>query len=137
MGYVDAFKRYGATLINPQWSVSAFGSDGSLVLSLWQSYLKRGPTKGTLEYRDRLTQWKGNPNGCTSLKEHLRAAQDAAVTVKLVIAHPASLADAALVGNVADESNINKTFSVREDLVGTIESFDGDEVVILFRKLPA
>lgn len=133
MGYVDAFKKYGATLVNPQWSVSAFAGDGSLVLSLWQSYLKRGQTKGALEYRDSLSKWKGNASGCAYLKEHLKTACAAAVPVKLVIAHPATLADAALVGNVPDESKINKTFSVREDLVGTIESFDGDNVLIIFR----
>ena len=46
VGYADAFAKYGAKLTNPQWSVSAFGTGGCLVLSLWQNYLKRGELKG-------------------------------------------------------------------------------------------
>ena len=43
--YTSAFARYGAKLTNPQWSVSAFGDDGCLVLSLWQNLLKRTSEK--------------------------------------------------------------------------------------------
>lgn len=135
-GYVEAFGKYGATLSAPRTSVSAFGEDGCLVLSLWQDYLKRGEAKGTLEYRDTLSKWKGNVQGRSELKRHLKAVQDSPRPIKLVIARPASTADAALVGKVADESKIKKTFSVREDLVGTIESYDGDELRIVFRATP-
>lgn len=133
-GYVEAFKKYGAKLATPRTSVSAFGEGGCLVLGLWQNYIKRGEVKGTLEYRDTLSKWKGNAPGRAELKRHLKAVQDSPRPIKLVIAHPASLADAALVGKVADESKINKTFSVREDLVGALESYDGDEVFIVFRR---
>lgn len=134
MRYAEAFSRYGAKLTNPQWSVSALGEGGCLVLSLWQNLLKRGSEKGTLEYRDTLSKWKGNVTGRMELQKHLDTAKTASLPIKLVIAHPATLADAALVGNVADESEIKKTFSVREDLVGSLEGFDGDEVRIVFRR---
>ena len=114
--------------------MSAFGEGGCLVLSLWQDLLKRGPENGTLEYRDTLSKWKGNYIGRTELQAHLSSAKASGVPVKIVIAHPATLADAALVGNVADESTINKTFSVRKDLVGSLEVFDGDELRIVFKR---
>ena len=134
MGYVDAFAKYGATLTNPGWSVSGFGQDGCLVVSLWQDLLKSKEVKGALVYRDRLSQWKGNPLGRAELERNFRTAQETHCTIRLVIAHPATLADAALVGKVADESEINKTFSVREDLVGELASFDGDAVCLVFKR---
>lgn len=134
MTYVEAFKRYGATLTQPQWSVSALGKDGCLVVSLWQNYLKPGEPKDTLEYRDILSHWRGNAHGRAEFKRHLAAVRESPRPIKLVIAHPASLADAALVGKVADESKIKKTFSVREDLVGAIDSFSGDELRMVFRR---
>lgn len=135
MKYVEAFGKYGAKLTNPQWSVSAFGEEGGcLVLSLWQNLLRRGPEKGTLEYRDTLSKWKGNFGGRSELQGHLSTAKTSSLPIKLVIAHPATLADAALVGMVADESEINKTFSVRKDLIGSLESYDGDELHIVFRR---
>lgn len=134
-GYVEAFKKYGATLYIPRSSVSAFGNDGCLVVSVWQDYLRRGEVKGTLEYRDILANWKGNTQGRAELKRHLSVVQASPRPIKLVIAHPATPADAAMVGKVADESRIKKTFSIREDLVGSLESFDGDRLRIVFRHL--
>jgi len=134
LSYTEAFAKYGAKLTNQQWSVSAFGSDGSLVVSLWQDWLKRGERKGTLVYTDTLSQWKGNVFGRSELQRHLRAVQASGAAIKLVIAHPASLADAAKVGQVADESEIKKTFSIREDIVGKLESFDDDTLFIVFAR---
>ena len=133
LSYTEAFARFGASLTNQQWSVSAFGPDGSLVVSLWQDGLKRGE-KGTLVYTDTLSQWKGNAFGRSELQKHLRAIQASGATIKLVIAHPASLAEAAKVGQVADESAIKKTFSIREDIVGKLVSFDDDTLRIVFAR---
>jgi len=101
---------------------------------LWQNLLKRGSEKDTLEYRDTLSSWKGNFTGRAELQSHLEAARSSAAQIKVVIAHPATLADAAFVGKVSDESTINKTFSVRDDLVGSLEEYDGDEVRIVFKR---
>jgi len=49
--YTEAFAKFGAKLNNQQWSVSAFGADGCLVVSLWQDWIKPGELKGTLVYR--------------------------------------------------------------------------------------
>jgi hypothetical protein len=133
--YTEAFALYGATLNNQNWSVSAFGPDGCLVVSLWQDGLKPGAAKGTLAYRDTLSHWKGNEDGRNELRRHLAAVKVSGAAIKLVIAHPASPEDAALVGNVSDERKIKKTFSVRPDLVGTLAEFENeDSVCIVFRR---
>ncbi len=132
--YTEAFAKFGAKLNNQKWSVSAFGSDGCLVVSLWQDWIKRGELKGTLAYRDTLSQWKGNDAGRNEFRSHLSTVKVSRAPIRLVVAHPVSAADAALVGQVADESKIKKTFSVREDLVGSLEEFDGDALCIVFRR---
>ncbi len=132
--YTEAFVKYGATLNNQQWSVSAFCPDGSLVVSLRQDWIKRGEERGTLVYKDTLSQWKGNHDGRNEFRHHLNAAKVAGARIRLVVAHPVSADDAKLVGNVPDESKIKKTFSVREDLVGALVSFDDDTLCIVFRR---
>jgi hypothetical protein len=132
--YTEAFAKYGAALNNQQWSVSAFAPDGALVVSLWQDWLKRGEMKGTLVYTDTLSQWKGNSDGRNEFRRHLNSVKDSGAPIKLVVAHPVSPADAALVGQVSDESKIKKTFSVRQDLIGTLEEFDDDTLRIVFRR---
>jgi hypothetical protein len=132
--YTEAFAKFGAKLNNQQWSVSAFGADGCFVVSLWQDWIKPGEMKGTLIYRDTLSQWKGNDVGRNEFRNHLGAVQISKVPIKLVIARPRSASDAALVGQVTDESKIKKTFAVREDLVGSLEEFDGDALCIVFRR---
>jgi len=133
--YTEAFACYGAKLNNQNWSVSAFGRDGSLVVSLWQDWLKPGQEKGTLVYTDTLSLWKGNKDGQNELRRHLIAVKNSGAPIKLVIAHPATPEDAALVGKVSDESKINKTFSVRPDVVGKLEEFENEDTLrIVFRR---
>lgn len=132
--YTEAFAKYGAKLNNQNWSVSAFAPDGSLVVSLWEGWVKRGQTPGTLEYKDTLSKWKGNADGRNELRRHLKIVKNSRAPIRLVLAHPKSPADAALVGEVSDESKINKTFSVRQDVVGTLEEFDDDFLRIVFRR---
>jgi hypothetical protein len=134
VNYTEAFAKYGAKLANPQWSVSALGADGNVVACFWQNHLRQGVEKATLEYKDTLSSWLGNVPGRNEFAAHLLAAKDQGLLLRLVIAHPASEADARLVGKVADESSINKTFSVREDIVGHLQHFDGDEVHVVFRR---
>jgi hypothetical protein len=131
--YTGAFDRYGARLTNPQWSVSAFGNDGSLVVSLWFPLLKFDRASRTLSYSDVLSQWKGNHTGRGEFIRHLQMAKDTNAAVMLVIAHPANAAAAQLIGNVPDESVIPKTFESRENVIGTLEMFDGDALRIVFR----
>jgi hypothetical protein len=132
--YTEAFTKYGAKLNNQMWSVSAFDASGSLVVSLWEGWIKRGDVKGTLIYRDTLSQWKGNDAGRNEFRRHLNEVKASRVPIKLVVAHPVSAEEAALVGIVSDESKIKKTFSIREDLIGTLEEFDNDTLCIVFRR---
>lgn len=134
MNYTEAFAKYGAKLANPQWSVSAMGADGNVVVCFWQDHLKRGDEKATLEYKDTLSSWLGNVPGRNELAVHLQTAKDRGLLLRLVLSHPVSAADAQRVGKVSDESSINKVFSVREDIFGHIQSFDGDAVHIVFRR---
>ena len=133
--YTKAFSKYGATLNNQKWSVSAFGSDGCLVVSLWQDSIKPGTEKGTLVYRDTLSLWKGNDAGRNELRSHLNTLKNTGSRIKLVIAHPLSANDASLVGKVSDESKIKKTFSIRKDVLGTLKKFDDDFLCIEFGRV--
>jgi hypothetical protein len=130
--YTEAFAVYGAKLTNPLWSVSAFGDDGNLVVSLWQNHIKPGPRKGTLQYTDTLSSWLGNEDGCNELKKHLRLVESNNLKFRLVIAKPKTDADAARVGKVADERSIKKNYFVRTDFLGTLDEFDGDTFRIVF-----
>ena len=134
MNYTDAFAAYGATLRNVQWSVSAFSKDGRLVVCLWENYLKPGRERATMEYNDMLSTWLGNAHGRNEFSEHLRIAKSRNLDVLLVIAHPVSPSDKEQVGRVGDESTINKTFSVKENVIGTLEEYDGNALRIVFRR---
>jgi len=58
MTFTEAFAKYGATLRNPQWSMSALAIDGSLVVSLYANWFQKGDRPRTLTYTDRLFAWK-------------------------------------------------------------------------------
>jgi hypothetical protein len=132
MTFTDAFATYSAKLHNPMWSISTFGPDGSLVVSLWENWFKKGDAPGTLTYSDKLSRWKGNEPGRNEFRRHLEQAQEGGATLRIVLAHP-DPSQAYQVGNVADESNIKKTFSVRSDWIGSVDFFDGDEYRLLIR----
>ena len=139
MNLVEAFRRQGARLNNPRWSVSAFAADGSLVVCLWEHLLKPATDAGTgertLQYEDQLSTWVGNrDHGAPELKTHVERATTERAPLKLVIAHAVDPAERALVGRVADESAIRKEFSIREDFVGEVAEFDGDSMRLVFRR---
>ena len=133
LNYTEAFRQYGAKLHNPGWSVSAITPKGELVVSLWQNLILKGAEPGTLVYRDVLSGWRGNPLGRAEYVAHLKDAFARKWPVRLVMARPKQSADEALVGNVPDESYIEKVFSVRPDLIGTLTEFDGDRLLFVFR----
>ncbi len=117
----DAFKRYGATLQNIRWAVSAIANDGSLVVSCWKGRFKT--TKGAMRYSDSLAGWSTNASpGSNLLREHLTQAVRENLPVRLVIAHPTP--EGSKQG--ADH------FHVRPDLVGRVLSLEGDEFVLEF-----
>lgn len=129
LNLTTAFHRYGAKLANPQWAVSAMNDKGELVVSCWTHYLKGG--NGKLLYTDRLSRWDGNSLGNNLMREHLEEAVAKNLPVRLV---KATTNDVALVDSGGDASKATNTFGVREDVVGRVASFDGDEFVIEFVK---
>ena len=127
LSLTSAFARYGAKLPNPQWAVSAINSKGELVVSCWKHYLKGGD--GKLVYTDSLSRWAGNAAGNNLLREHLTRALADDLHVRLVIARTD---ETDIVDSGQDASQAAKTFGVREDLVGKVAVFDGDQFEIEF-----
>jgi len=129
LGFVEAFAKFGAKPDNPMWAVSAIASDGSLVMSCWAHCFKRGG-HGVLIYSDRLSRWLGNELGGSLLKRHLQLAQAGALPVRMVVA---TAADTDAVDHGNDASKVKKRFHIREDMVGKVTLFDGDNYVVEFR----
>jgi hypothetical protein len=129
LGLKDAFAKYGAKLRNVQWSVSAWAPDGSLVLSLWAHHYKKGPRKSA-EYIGRTSRWSGPGN--QEFRENLARALKEKSRVRLVIS---STEEIDHVESGADASKVRKDFHVREDLVGQVIEYDGDNYVIRFTSI--
>lgn len=130
LGFVQAFARFGAKPDNAMWACSAIAKDGAVVISCWSHYFRKSD-RGTLLYVDRLSRWTGNELGNKLMRAHLQAAKTSNLPVRMVVA---TAKDPALVEKVGDASTIEKTFHVREDVVGRLLSFDGDNFVIEFEK---
>lgn len=129
LGFVEAFAKFGAELDNPMWAVSAIASDGALVMSCWAHCFRRGGP-GSLIYADRLSRWQGNELGGGLLKRHLELAQAGALPVRMVVA---TASDTEAVDHGHDASKVKKTFHIRDDMVGRVTEFDGDNYVVEFR----
>ena len=126
LGLKEAFARYGATLRNVQWSVSAWAPDGSLVLSLWAHHYRKGPG-GSAEYFGSASRWSGPGN--KEFRENLARALKDNSRIRLVIS---STEHTDHVDSGGDASKVKKDFHVREDLVGQVVDYDGDSYVIRF-----
>ena len=129
LNFTEAFAKYGATLANPQWAVSAIANDGSLVMSCWEHYIKKHGD--CLRYEDTLSRWSGNAAGNNLLRTHLTQAFNEKLPVRLLIASTTET-DAVDYGH--DASKVKKKFHIRPEIIGEIVSFDGDSFVIDFRK---
>ncbi|HEV7376411.1 MAG TPA: hypothetical protein VGN95_16975 [Pyrinomonadaceae bacterium] len=124
-----AFERYGATPINTRWSCSEIAADGSLVLSGWDHLKKYVGDR--LRYEDRLSRLSNNHWGRERLRRHIAQAVASNLPVRLIIA---TADDAAAIETEADASKVPKTFSVHDDVIGKVISFDGDSFVIEFHE---
>ena len=122
----DAFARYGATLKNPNWSVSAWAPDGSLVVSMWQHHYRKGPA-GSIEFADSASRWRGPGNN--EFRANIAAALTGGKRLRLVIVRTE---DPAYVQSGKDASKIKKTFHIRDDFIGEVTEFDGDRYVVRF-----
>ena len=121
-GIVAAFRAYKAKLANQNWAVSSV-IDGAVVMSLWKHRFQ-GPG---LLYVDRLSRWKGPGNNL--FRQHLTLALQERLPVLLVMS---TSSDPAAVDRGEDASKLHNTFSVRPDLVGTVEFISGDDFAIRF-----
>ena len=124
----EAFKAFGATLNNVQWSVSAFNDQDELVVSLWDHHFETR-VKGTITYVDKVSRWSGNGN--TDFRKHLPIAYDENRIVRAVIAKTKkpSVIDAGGSG-----ANLGNTFSVKKDWIGKVSLWDGDNFEIEFKQ---
>lgn len=122
-----AFARYGAKLTNPLWAVSAISDQNELVVSCWKDYFKL--VNGVLRYIDKLSRWEENKLGNNLLREHLDRAISEGLVVRLVIANAT---DMFAVDSGKSAAGTANSFSIKDDVVGSVTKFDGDEFVIDF-----
>ena len=127
LGFAEAFAKYGAKLKNVNWSVCAEAKDGSLVVSLWQHHIKK--EGNALVCKDTMQRWSGP--GKNELRECLTLAMKTNQAISLVIATTPTpeLVDA---GN--DASKIQKSFSVRSDLIGKVTLLEHEAFAISITK---
>lgn len=128
LSLTESFARYGATLKNPMWSVSAWTLQGELVVSQWAHHYRKGP-ENSAEYWGRTTRWEGP--GKNEFKANLERAKAQGSRVRLVIV---STKEVARVEAGEDASKLKKEFDVRPELVGEVAELDGDDYVIRFRR---
>jgi hypothetical protein len=126
LGLVEAFAKYGAVLRNAQWSVSAWGVDGSLVVSIWDHHYRKGPP-GSMEFADSLDRWSGPGN--REFRRNIERAFAEQSRVRLVVVrtrHPERVQAG------EDASKIPKEFFLREDLQGKVIELSGNTYAFRF-----
>lgn len=128
LGIKDAFAKYGATLNNVQWSVSAWALDGSLVVSLWAHHYRKGPP-GIVEYVDFLGRWKGPGNA--EFRRNIAEAFSKRSKVRLVVV---STLGSEHVQSGNDASEVKKDFDAKTEFVGEVTDLNGDNYVFRFSK---
>ncbi|XQA64806.1 hypothetical protein ACM9XC_15340 [Xanthomonas sacchari] len=129
LGISEAFRRYGATLKNVNWSVSSWVDDDTLVVSLWNHHHIKGYGPNILAFGDRFDRWSGPGN--TEFRTNVVRALDTGAVVRLVLARAL---EPDRVQRGEDGSKIPKTFAVRDDLVGRVADVSGENYVIEFRR---
>jgi hypothetical protein len=129
VGLKDAFARYGATLRNVQWSVSAWTPAGELVVSLWEHHRRKGEP-GSLEFADSADRWSGPGN--KEFRDNLNKAFREQSRVRLIIVHTDEVAR---VEAGEDASKVKKEFFVRDDLIGQATEWDGTHFAFRFKRI--
>ena len=132
LNLTEAFAKFNAKLTNNQWAVSAISDKNELVISCWSHlFVKKS---NPLRYEDHLSRWKGNVAGNNQCKSDLKKAFDEGLKVCLVIVTSDELAEINNKNEVKALNKHKKTFAIREDLIGKVTLFDGDNFVIEFEK---
>ncbi|MGS2743214.1 hypothetical protein ACU6TU_06400 [Halomonas sp. LS-001] len=126
MGIKDCFAKYGAKLKNVNWSVSAENPKGELVVSLWNHFFT-STGNGKITYIDRVTRWSGHGNA--EFRERIQKAYETDQPVRVVIARTI---DEEAIRRGDDASKLKNQFHVREDWIGKVTLWDGDNFEIEF-----
>lgn len=128
MGISAEFAKFGATLNNVQWSVSAYNNKGELVVSLWQHFFGKA-VEGKIRYEDKVSRWSGAGN-----KEFRRNLDQAYADKQIIRAVIARTNDEAGVISGQDASKFKNSFAARIDWIGKLLLWDGDCFIIEFEK---
>jgi hypothetical protein len=128
LGINEAFAQYDAKLNNGQWSVSAWAPDGSLVVSLWEHHYRKS-APGTMEFAAKASRWTGHGN--TEFRKNVARAFETSAVVRLVIVRTT---ETTRVEAGEDGSTIPKDFFLRDDLVGKVVEWDGENYAFRFVK---
>ena len=119
LGFVEAFAKHGAKLANPQWSVSAQASDGSLVVSLWEHHF-HAPQDRRTKCSGRFDRWSGPGN--SEFRRNVAHAFAIKQDVRVVISHTDKPAE---VEAGTDASNLKNTFSIPDRWIGKVTNIAG------------
>lgn len=130
--FTEAFGRFGATLANPNWAVSAKASDNSIVISCWLHHLHRVPGTKRYRYTDQLSRFRGNASGTNLLRNHSLEALTKGTTFKLIVVRVLDESDVERVERGEGADKVKKTFAAKPEFTGHLESFDNDEFQIIF-----
>jgi hypothetical protein len=126
--FADAFAKFGAKLRNVQWSVCAIAPDGSLVVSLWQHHFGKAKS-GKIHYRDSSSRWSGPGN--TEFRKNVTNAFLTQQLLKAVIVHTDEVD---VIESGADASKVKKSFSIKEDWRGRVQSIEGENYIFEFER---
>ncbi len=129
LGIKEAFARYGAKLKNVQWSVSAWTPDGALVVSMWEHHRRKKSAPGTLEFDGSAKRWKGPGNN--EFRANVAEAFESQANVRLVIVRTD---EQERVEAGEDASKLKKDFFLKEDVIGKVIEWDGDNYAFRFTK---
>lgn len=128
LGISDAFGKYGATLKNVNWSVSAWTPLDELVVSMWAHHYRKG-IGDSAEYFGSVSRWSGPGN--TEFRRNISDGFHRKAVVRLVLVHTDNIVH---VESGEDASKVKKDFSARTDLVGEVIEYDGENYVIRFKR---
>ncbi len=122
LNLAEAYARYGAQLENKLRGLSAVATDGSVILTCESSRLGR-PSLGVLRFEGQIKGETPAAKTTTLLAEHLALARDGERQLRMVIVTPST-------------GRTKRSIHVRQDLIGSITSFDGDHYVVDFTRVP-
>lgn len=132
MGIVAEFKKFGAELKNPNWSVSSINSKRELVVSLWghSPLFKKHPTERKQIYKDNINRWSGN--GRNEFKINLNEAFSSHLRIRTVLAILKNSEDFKYILDGKDGSKFSKNFYAKTTWIGELILWDGENFEIEF-----